>query len=274
MCKNKCTGATSSKGNKGDPGADGDNGLFGGYSSNWIFNNGTSNNPSTTTLRLNNASPASATAIYVHKNNEGSVDLAAFLLSFSNSSSYGWVRLFEEFDSSKFAYYQVTGVSVSGDVTTLTVTYVDGNGTFTNAGSVVLSFVPKGANGTGSAVRTFTDYNTPFAVSGSDTSQDVTGATGTATVAGTYMIIYEADVAVDNVAAFNMLYRLHKSGGVAINNDNVVSVAGGIALQTKIVCTAVATLTAGQTVYLNVGTATAVGANINSRSIIMHLLSS
>jgi len=167
----------------------------------------------------------------------------------------------------------------------ITVTAEDAGVNCTTGGSKVIlyngvtnaiistSYICNGELGEGSAVRTFTDYNTPFAVVASTNNQNVTGATGTATLAGTYMIVYEADVAVDNVADFSMLYRLHKTGAVAINNDNVVSVVGGTPIQTKIVATAVATLTAGQTVVLNVDTPFAVGASINSRSITMLKLS-
>lgn len=138
-CKCKCKGAVTARGDKGDSGIDG---LFGGFSSNWLFDSGTANNPGVKDIRLNNADATAATAIYVNKTNERSVDLAAFLDAFVSGSNYGYIRLFDEIDSSIFHYFRITNLTIAGNVYTLTVTYIDGNGAFTDNNSLVLSFVP------------------------------------------------------------------------------------------------------------------------------------
>lgn len=136
----KCKGATSSKGKPGDNGLPG---LFGGYSSNWLFDAGTSSNPGAKDIRLNNATPSSATAIYVNKTNERSVDLSDFIAQFTSGNEYGFIRLFDEKDSSVFHYFRLTAVALASSVYTLTVSYIDGNGSFTDNNSLVLSFTPK-----------------------------------------------------------------------------------------------------------------------------------
>ncbi len=148
MCKKKgCTGAVSSKGSKGNDGTDGEDALFGGFSSKWSFDDSNSSNPNVRTLRLNNSDPTLATEIYVNETNFGSIDLADFLHSFSNSGAFGFIRLFKEYDSSVFHYYRVTNNASSTGVATLTVTYIDGNGVFANKDDLVLTFTPKGTTG-------------------------------------------------------------------------------------------------------------------------------
>ncbi len=149
-CSCKCVGSTSSKGSKGNPGADGTdgvNGLFGGFSSNWIYDSSTANNPSTTQLRLNNADPSLATAIYINAQNAQGASLTGFLATITNGGVFGYVRLFDELDPSIFFYYHVTNLGLVGAVTTLAVTYIGGNQPIVIGNSMVLSFTPTGATG-------------------------------------------------------------------------------------------------------------------------------
>ena len=76
-CKCKCKGATSSQGAKGNAGATGSRGEYGGYSSDWVFNASTGSGPASTNIRLNNATPASVTKIFISNVNADSVDVTA-----------------------------------------------------------------------------------------------------------------------------------------------------------------------------------------------------
>src|SRR5689334_12000418 len=82
--------------------AEGQQGLFGGYSGEWLKASGTSSSVAAGKLTFNNANIASATSILVNKTNIENQDLSNFLASFSNSSNFGLLRVFKEDDNSKF----------------------------------------------------------------------------------------------------------------------------------------------------------------------------
>ena len=72
MSCNSCSNITLPQGAQGPQGAagtDGYDGIFGGYSLEWEFDDNTSASPATTKIRLNNATYASVTKIYIHQNN-------------------------------------------------------------------------------------------------------------------------------------------------------------------------------------------------------------
>lgn len=239
-CKCKCTGATSDKGNKGDKG---NQGLFGGYSNRWLFNDAVTSSPATKTFRLNNADPSLATVIYVHKNNASSIDLTLFLASFTNSGRYGMIRIFDELDSTKFAYYILTNVALVGSIYTLTVTYVGYNGSFVLGNKTIISFTPAGqlVRTRGYDERTFSgatltisngagNYNTEISVS--------TGSAGLATPStGTYRIIamleyFKVTYASENPAG-NLFVRIKvdsvtKATAMFSVNELITNVEGSL----------------------------------------------
>lgn len=134
--------------------AQGEQGLFGGFSALWRKNSGTSSSVSAGGLTFNNTNMVSATAIYVHKTNVDNSNHTNFLNSFSNGGNYGLIRIFQEDDSSVFWYGTLTGVSLSGNVFTLTVTNIQSSlssGTIPTGRDLVLSFTPKGATGPSSS---------------------------------------------------------------------------------------------------------------------------
>lgn len=128
-------------------GTDGLNGLYGGHSSKWTFKSETVTAPLINTLRLNNATPASVTSIYIHETNANSVNVNPFLASFSNSTNYGLIKIFKEYDDTKFWIGRITGVSNTSQYYTIVVTYIHHSGTFTADDSVVVSFTPQGIPG-------------------------------------------------------------------------------------------------------------------------------
>lgn len=131
----------------GATGATGDQGLFGGFSAEWVFNTSTSTGPSSTQLRFNNTTYSSVTAIYVSDTGTGSLDMDAFLDSISNNSKFGYIRVFKKSDSTKFWMGQVTAVTDNGTDHTLTVTHIQSNSTFAASDAVVLTFSPAGVGG-------------------------------------------------------------------------------------------------------------------------------
>lgn len=134
--------------------AEGQQGLFGGFSALWRKNSGTSSTVSAGGLTFNNTNMISATAIYVHKTNVDNSNHTNFLNSFSNGGSYGLIRIFQEDDSSVFWYGTLTAVALSGNVFTLTVTNIQSSlssGTIPTGRDLVLSFTPKGATGSSSS---------------------------------------------------------------------------------------------------------------------------
>ncbi len=134
---NDCNNITLFSGNPGS------NGLFGGHSSKWKFDGSTTTpGPSSTYIRVNNASLASVTEIYINETNFNSLDVSAFLTSFNATGDYGYIRLFKEFDDNTFWVGQITNIADAGTYRTLTVTHTQSNGTFTTDDAIVVTFTP------------------------------------------------------------------------------------------------------------------------------------
>ena len=138
----------------GQVGATGAQGGYGGWSSLWNFSTTTTTGTTAGQLRMNNATYASVTSIYINTTNADSTDVSNFLASFTNGTYYGKIRIFKESDNTKFWEGSVTNVSVSGSEYTLTVTYTLANSTFAASDKVVLTFTP---NGQGSKPLLFSD---------------------------------------------------------------------------------------------------------------------
>ncbi len=159
----------------GPAGAQGDPGLFGGWALEWDFDTTLTNGTSATKIRMDNATPASVTNLYINNQNIDSVDSSAFLAAMG--SPFGVIKLFKEADSSVFWMGTVTGATSGGTEYTIAVTHTLSNGTFAAGDDIVVSFSPLGATGpTGaagpagakvielnmtSAAVTSTSYSTP-----------------------------------------------------------------------------------------------------------------
>jgi len=128
-------------------GATGNDGQFGGFSARWKFDSSTATSPASTYVRLNNATPSSVTQIYISDTNFDNVDHDSFLDSFSNSGSFGTIRIWKQFDSSKFWMGTVTAVTDNGTDHTLAVTHIQSNSTFTASDALIISFTNNGATG-------------------------------------------------------------------------------------------------------------------------------
>ena len=125
------------------------NGVYGGYSSEWLFDNGTTPTPITTAgdFRFNNATLSAVTGIIINETNADATDLNAFLAGFTNSGNFGLLRISKKSDSSIFWMGIITANSDLGDQYDVTLTHVASNGPFTNSDPCVVSFVNNGAPG-------------------------------------------------------------------------------------------------------------------------------
>jgi len=167
-CSSNCDSlntGTLPTGLPGPTGATGAQGIYGGFSADWIFSTSTSTGPSSSQLRFNNATYSSVTEIYVSDDDVDGTDYDPFLDSLSNNGNYGMIRIFKETDHLKFWLGIITGVTDNGTDHTLTVTYIDSNSTFSASDAIVLTFSPSGASGS----SVLSNNTTDVATSGSGT---------------------------------------------------------------------------------------------------------
>ncbi len=183
-CSGSCGCTNSSMLPVGPAGADGIDGLYGGYSGEWLYSSTTTITPSAGQLRFNSNTSASVTNIFISNTGDNSIAYALFLASLANSSNYGWVRVFKEFDSTKFWMGKITNVVSGGTYYNLTVTYVTASNAtistniFTASDRIVLSFVPKGETGTAGTNGT----NGTNGVAGATGATGATGPKGPTTL--------------------------------------------------------------------------------------------
>jgi hypothetical protein len=161
-CSSSCSCSSTSLpiGPTGTTGSTGARGEYGGFSGDWIFNGSTGSGPASTNIRLNSATPASVTTIYISNVNSDSVDVTNFLVSFTNNSKFGYIRLFKETDNTIFWYGEITAVVNNVTEIVLTVTYFDSNSAFTALDNVVVTFSPSGASGVSVLSNNTTDVAT------------------------------------------------------------------------------------------------------------------
>lgn len=163
-CSSTCTSTALPIGIQGETGAQG---IFGGFSAEWIFNTTTTPTPSSTHLRFNSATYSSVTEIYVSDTGTGSLNMDLFLDSLSNSANFGYIKIFKKSDSTKFWTGKITSVTDNGADHTLIVTYILANSTFAASDAVVLTFSPAGPQGPDVL------YNTTTAVSTSNAAKTI-----------------------------------------------------------------------------------------------------
>ncbi len=124
-----------------------------GVSTAWRFDAATADaDPGSGLFRLNNASPASATAIYIDNENLGGNDVSAWLDTLDGSGESGNRGQLTICDPDQhaevFRIYTVSGAVVDGSgYRRLAVTHVAGAGSFTPATRYSFNFSPKGVTG-------------------------------------------------------------------------------------------------------------------------------
>ena len=151
-CSNNCNDITLLTGNDGVDGVDGLDGKYGGHSSIWKFDPSAAATPASTYLRFNNATYNLVTQIHINETNKNATDMSAFLTSFNATGSYGYIRIFKEYDDNIFWVGEITNIVDNGTDRTLTVTHTQSNGTLILDNAVVVTFTPKSA---GAAITDF-----------------------------------------------------------------------------------------------------------------------
>ena len=174
------SGATGAVGPTGVSGATGASGAVGGNTQNYTFDNSSivAGDPGSGKLRMNNATIASVTALYVNYNNAAAIDVHLWLASLTG----GTVRIFNLSDPTKFWIGSITAVADNGTYKTYTVTYISANGTLgTTAGDLAVSYVTTGATGAVGAtgVSGATGAVGPTGVSGATGAAGTNGTNGT-----------------------------------------------------------------------------------------------
>ncbi|MBS7696277.1 MULTISPECIES: hypothetical protein [unclassified Chelatococcus] len=122
----------------------------------WNFSTTTTDaDPGNGNVRLNHATPASATFIYFDNLDAGGATVTAWLDALDDSTTTGnkgRLRLVAVDTPTTFADYRVTGSVVDGTgYRKVPVAYVAGNGTPTNAAKLAFSFAPTGDAGAAGA---------------------------------------------------------------------------------------------------------------------------
>ena len=136
------------QGPTGNAGTNGSNGLYGGWSLKWKFDDNTGSGTGSNEVRLNSVDPQTANVIYVNDDAYGTGAADVFLSSVT-SAPFGKIKIFKEYDSTIFWLATITAAddtAVPAEVK-FTVTDVVTNGSFTDGDDVVLTLAPAGATG-------------------------------------------------------------------------------------------------------------------------------
>jgi hypothetical protein len=136
------------QGPTGNVGTNGSNGLYGGWSLKWKFDDNTGSGTGSNEIRLNNVDPQAANVIYVNDDAYGTGAADVFLSSVT-SAPFGKIKIFKEYDSTVFWLATITAAddtTVPAEVK-FTVTDVVTNGSFTDGDDIVLTLAPAGAAG-------------------------------------------------------------------------------------------------------------------------------
>ena len=142
----------------------------------WLFDTSTSMaDPGSGDLRLNNATPSSATAIAISSNSAevGNPSVSAFLNTWddsTNPTNKGYVIVKKVFAPEVFAVYLITALADNTTWKQLTVSYQSGSGTFSSTEPLTVSFFTvgdQGLPGTDPGMRWLFDSSTSMADPGS-----------------------------------------------------------------------------------------------------------
>jgi hypothetical protein len=165
---------------RGDAGA-------GAFGIRYTFSTSTSSGPGAGLLRLNNASPASATQLYVSETDRNGAGIASLLGTIANGAS---IQILDESDPLAFAYYTVTSSTDNGTDRTLAVTHVASNGTL--AGGVTLTWGVAGAAGSSAT----SGFGFKYSFNSTTTSGPAAGQVrlnNAASASATQVFIHETD---------------------------------------------------------------------------------
>jgi hypothetical protein len=159
----------------------------GAFGIRYTFSTSTSSGPGAGLLRLNNASLASATQLYVSETDRNGAAIASLLGTIANGSP---IQILDESDPLAFAYYTVTSSTDNGTDRTLAVTHVASNGTL--AGGVTLTWGLTGAAGSSAT----SGFGFKYSFNSTTTSGPAAGQVrlnNAASASATQVFIHETD---------------------------------------------------------------------------------
>jgi hypothetical protein len=139
-------GTQGVQGTGGIQGTQGTVGSFGGATFDYTFSTNTTNaDPGTGVIRFN-ASPTSATAMYIDASNDDSTDISSFLQTIDDSTSTikGHFRVSKKLDTSVFKLYTISSLTDNTGWFTVNGSYVSGNGTLSDLDDVLITFARTG----------------------------------------------------------------------------------------------------------------------------------
>ena len=167
------TGPSGSAGSNGATGATGSRGNVGGDAFAYTYDSSSTADadPGSGNLRLNNATIASVTQIYIDLVDSASSTLTSWL----DGLSSGVIKLFNNTTPANFVVFTLTSVTTATGYRKLNVTYVTSGGTLaTTASDMIVAFAPAGSQGaTG-----------PTGTTGGSGSTGATGPAGATGAAG------------------------------------------------------------------------------------------
>jgi hypothetical protein len=206
------TGATGAAGANGSAGATGATGATGpNVGLDYTWSTGTSGDPGSGKLLVDNATPASATALHISETNRLSASQAAYLATWDDgttASDKGVVRILDvAAPGTNFLEYRITGtLTDAGAYDTFPVTYIGGAGTITNASTVAVMFSrtgDKGSDGagTGDVIGPAASVDSEIALFSSTTGKVIKRATTTGLLKATSGVLAAAVAGTDYQAA-------------------------------------------------------------------------
>lgn len=176
------SGISGANGTSGYSGYSGKSGMFGGDSRPYFFDNTTTGAPANGYLTLSSTTYSAATTLSLSYNDSDSVGISAWGLALDDSTNIprGFLRIVKQGDSSKFIDYSVGTVGTTDDALTVGITYVTGNGTFSNNDPIILTFSRAGNSGYSgySGKSGYSGYSGPSGYSG---YSGYSGSNGTGT---------------------------------------------------------------------------------------------
>lgn len=172
----------------------------------------TAGDPGAGKLRLNNATIASATAMYISETTNASQAIASIIQSWDDSTSTikGFLRISKQSDLSVFALFSVSGsVSDGGSYDTLTLSYVGGNGSFALNDPLTVQFARNGDKGdtgaTGAAGADGAGFTrAPMTSTGSANAYVLTPVTPISSYSDQQVFVFEANFANTGAATLNI----------------------------------------------------------------------
>lgn len=198
-------------------------GLIGAVGLPYVWDDATTDaDPGAGKIRINNATAASATQLYISETGYNAESFAAVLATWDDSTSTtkGQLRIIKIGTPATWLQYSITGtLTDGGSYDKFTLTYVGGNGTFAASDKVSLVFVPNGDSGavaTAGSVALANGLNSDIAQAGASKLR-LTGPTSTFSIGGFTAATDGSLLRVYNTVAFALTVVNEDASSTAAN---------------------------------------------------------